>query len=325
MVAPTPPRVSIIIPCQAISSYAIESVGHCRQLDYPNYEIIVLPDAVDPTKDGMEGITVIPTGPVGPSEKRDLAAQHATGEILAFIDDDAYPRADWLTNAVVHFSSDRVGGVGGPAVTPPADGHLQRASGAVYQSIMGGGPYGYRYVPRAQREVDDYPTCNLLIRKSTFLEAGGFGTDFWPGEDTKLCLTITKRLEKTIVYEPDVLVYHHRRNVLKGHLKQVASYALHRGHFVRKLPETSRLPAYFLPTALIASLIGGAPALFFPVLREFYLAWVGFYLLLVLLSSIHATFPSLRLAFLTFIGTLLTHFVYGIWFVKGLTATRLER
>ncbi len=50
-----------------------------------------------------EGITIIPTGPVGPPLKRDIGAKKAKGEIIAFIDDDAYPRKDWLINAVKNF------------------------------------------------------------------------------------------------------------------------------------------------------------------------------------------------------------------------------
>ena len=54
-----------------------------------DYEILVLPD--EAANLDYPKTRVIPTGPVGPSEKRDRAIAYANGEIMAFIDDDAYP------------------------------------------------------------------------------------------------------------------------------------------------------------------------------------------------------------------------------------------
>ncbi len=319
-----PPRISIIVPCKTIGPYAVECVEHCNKLAYSNKEVLVLPDEVGGA-DLVPGATVIATGPIRPSEKRDLGADRSTGEILAFIDDDAFPRPDGLTHAVPLFEDERVGGVGGPAVTPPSDTLPLQASGAIYQSLMGGGPYAYRYVPGRHREVDDYPSCNLLVRKSTFLDAGGFDTEYWPGEDTKLCLAITKELGKSIVYVPGALVYHHRRNLFTGHLKQVSSYALHRGFFVKKFPETSRRLSYFLPSLLVLGLIAGLPLLFVPGLRELYLGIFGLYLLLVLLSSMHVAGGHVLLLALVFPGTVITQLTYGVWFLKGLASRSLAR
>ena len=317
------PRVSIIVPCRAIGPFAQECVAHCNELDYPDFEILVLPD--EPSADAavLPGAVVIPTGPAGPSEKRDIGAKYATGDILAFIDDDAFPRTDWLARAVPQFADPQVGAVGGPGVTPPSDGLLEQASGKVFESPLGGGPYAYRYAPAKSRLVDDYPTCNLLVRRSAFMEAGGFGTDFWPGEDTKLCLTITQRLGQTIHYDPDVLVYHHRRSIFSGHLKQVASYALHRGYFVKRFPKTSLRLSYFLPSLLLVGLFGGVPALFFPVLQMLYLGFLGLYLSLNLLSAIRVAPTRPALLFLVFVGTIITHLAYGAWFLRGLVSRRL--
>ncbi len=177
------PKVSIIIPCKQIGDYARESIERCLALDYPDFEIMVLPDL---ESDSISpNVRIIPTGVIGPAEKRDMAANVAEGEILAFIDDDAFPDRCWLSNAIAHFNKEDVAAVSGPGLTPANDCALQRSSGYVYSSLMGSGAYRFRNTIDGLREVDDVPSCNLLVKKSVFQQVGGFDTAFWPGEDTK--------------------------------------------------------------------------------------------------------------------------------------------
>ena len=313
--------VSIIIAAKTWQKSLEECVGRCLELDFSDYEIIILPDYhIERELDGH--IRVVPTGPITPPQKRDISIEHARGEILAFIDDDAYPRADWLKNALENFKDDAVAAVGGPAVTPSGDTLRQRASGNIYSSFLVSGQYVYRYLPRERLELDDYPTCNLLVRKSIMQALGGFNTHFWPGEDTKLCLDITKRLGKKIIYDPDVLVYHHRRPIFLPHLKQVASYALHRGYFVRRYPDTSLKISYFIPSIFLLFLFTGAILSFFlSPIRAVYLAILSCYALLVFIFNI---FQETLLIFLVFFGTILTHLTYGFYFLIGLFTKKLK-
>ena len=46
---------------------------------------------------------VVATGKVRPAEKRNIGIKAASGSIVAFIDDDAYPEAHWLEYAVKYF------------------------------------------------------------------------------------------------------------------------------------------------------------------------------------------------------------------------------
>ena len=256
-----------------------------------------------------------------PAKKRDLGVAHAKGEILAFLDDDAYPDKNWLVHAMGHFQDSEVAAVAGPAVTPATDSIRQKASGEVYSSLLVSGGYGYRYYPKRQREVDDYPSCNFLVRKSVMEEIGGFNTDFWPGEDTKLCLEITKKLRKKIIYDPQVLVFHHRRPLFIPHLKQIASYALHRGFFVKKYPETSLRAAYFIPSIfLVTIMLGGSLSLFSPGTRSLYMFGLLCYCAIVFFAAVR---KNPRLIPYVFLGIVLTHLAYGAYFIKGLCAKRL--
>lgn len=270
----------------------------------------------------MFPVRVIPTGAVSPADKRDIAAQAAKGEILAFLDDDAYPRPDWLTNAVAYFLDDSVAAVGGPAVTPPNDSFLQKASGAVFSSVLVSGAYVYRYLPREARDVEDFPSCNFLVRADVMRLIGGFSTAFWPGEDTKFCHDIVTKTGKRIVYAPDVLVYHHRRTLFRAHLKQVSNYALHRGYFVKKYPRTSLKPAYFAPSLLVTGLIAGAMlSVAVPPFGWLYSSVIAVYLACVLLSAVRNPVPMIPHVVA---GIVSTHLAYGIFFIKGLSARRLK-
>jgi len=319
--------ISIIIAVKTWQKNLEECVSKCLQLDYPAFEIIILPDESFSLPVSLPvplpiPVFIVPTGPVNPAAKRDMALKHAKGEILAFLDDDAYPLRDWLSRAADNFRSEEIAAVGGPAVTPDSDSARQKASGLVYSSFLVSGPYAYRYLPKKRKEVDDFPSCNLFVRRSVFEQVGGFNTQFWPGEDTKLCLDITCKLRKKIIYDPEVIVYHHRRRLFLPHLKQVANYALHRGYFAKRFPRTSLRISYFLPSILFLGIVaGGIFSLFSSGLRSFYLYGLTLYVLTVLVSSIYAGF---RFSHLVFSGIIVTHLAYGLYFLKGLFANKLK-
>jgi len=313
-------RVSIVIPVKTVSKYLMECIDACLRLDYPDLEILVFPDK----KEGInrKGVRVIPTGDVPPPVKRDLALKHAKGDILAFIDDDAYPRRDWLKNGMAHFRDRGIGAVGGPAVTPESDNIKQKASGLVLSSIIGGGLTRNRYRPSLKvTETDDWPTVNFIVRKDVFMKLGGFDNEYWPGEDTKFCLDLVKSGYR-IIQDPNVLVYHHRRGVFRPHLNQVRRYAQHRGFFVKRFPRTSMRIGYFIPSMFIAFLfLGFLASLMFTGLQVFYVFVLYFYLLLVFLSSINR---NLKLFYLTFTSIILTHIAYGSYFIRGLLSRSMK-
>ena len=179
-------------------------------LDYPNFEIILLPDY---STEAIDGVKVIATGPVLPGVKRNIGVKNSSGEFCAFIDNDAYPRSDWLTSALKYFEDPEVGGVGGPGLTPEADGFMQKAGGYVLSSFMVGN-LSSRYKTKSCFESDDIHSCNFIARKTVIEAAGGWNEKYWPGEDTLMCLAI-KKLGKKLVESSDVVVYHHRRSLFK--------------------------------------------------------------------------------------------------------------
>jgi glycosyltransferase involved in cell wall biosynthesis len=316
-----PPLVSIVVACPAPSPYLAECLDAISALSYRPFETIVLPDEPADDFPWPGHVRVIPTGKLRPAEKRNLGIEAAKGEIVALLDDDAAPLPDWLDHAIPYFSDPTVGAVGGPAVTPPSDPPLAQAGGLVYASPLVSGTCRYRYVSERVRDVDDLPSCNLLVRTATLRDIGGFRTDFWPGEDTILCLDITRKAKQRIVYDPWSVVRHHRRPLFGPHLRQVGRYALHRGYFAKRFPETSRRISYMVPTIFVCGLVLGAVASFFhPWIRIAYLGALAFYLATTFLASFH---PNLLRWLQVWLGVMATHLVYGVRFLQGILSRRM--
>ena len=330
------PLVSVVIACPNRSWMLDECLKALAAQTYRNFEVIVLPDGTDggsgapaPMPEDV-AISFLPTGKVRPAEKRNIGIKAATGEIVAFIDDDAYPDAHWIEYAVRYFGDETVGAVGGPGVTPPNDPFLARIGGRVYDNLLVSGNYRYRYkAGGVRRDVDDYPSCNLFVRKVLLDSFGGYRTDFWPGEDTLLCKDIVDS-GKRIVYDPWVVVCHHRRALFGPHLRQLGRYAFHRGYFVKRFPSNSMHLSYFVPSLFVLYLFVWAALVIIPqpivMSVEFFIVWNAamtvpllVYVALVALTAF-ALNPLVWL--MTACGVFATHVTYGIRFIGGLLARR---
>ena len=314
-------KFSIIIIVRKINDYVKEVAKHIKDLDYQNFEVFIVTDVKEDFDFKDLRFKLLLAEKFSPGEKRNQGAKNAVGSVLAFLDDDSYPNKDWLRNAAAVFEDVDVYALGGPAVTPLNAGYSERMSGRVIESAFVSGNTTYRYTPKSKRMVDDYPSVNLFVRKDSFDSVGGFTPYFWPGEDTKLCLDLVTKYDKKFLYDPSVLVYHHRRGLLLPHLKQISRYGQHRGQFAKIFPETSRIPAYFAPSAFVVGLaFGPIICSIIPTLWTIYY-WVIFvYLSILFIESAKVAFKEKStFAFFEFaVAIFMTHVVYGINFLIGL-------
>jgi glycosyltransferase involved in cell wall biosynthesis len=318
------PKISVIVPLKRLNAYAAECLRHLRSQTYRNFDVYVITDEPQCMDVPDLDVYFLASGPVPPNVKRMQAARASDAEIVAFIDDDAYPTPGWLEAAIGHFADASVIGVGGPGVTPPQDSAQRQASGAVYASRLVSASYVYRYLPRAQCDVDDYPSCNLIVRREPFLKHVPACLRYWPGEDTKLCLLLTREEGKRIVYDPQVAVYHHRRDLFWGHFRQVWNYAVHRGFFAKRYPETSLRPQYFIPSAFVLANLAFLPLWRAPSLRVPLLLVVGLYVVLTALASLEALRAHRANPLLVALGIYLTHVTYGFGFLLGIARPELD-
>ncbi|MFH1601762.1 MAG: glycosyltransferase [Candidatus Shapirobacteria bacterium] len=315
---------SVIVPVPKINDYIRkEIVPSLEKQTYKNFELILVPDTKDKKENFPSFVKIYPSWPkLGPADKKDLGVKKARGEIVAFLDDDAYPDKDWLKNALRALMPSAVAAVCGPGVTPPHDSLLARVSGWVWSSWLGAGGAGtYRCWPGKKRKVDDYPTFNLIVKKREFKGSGGFDSCFWPGEDTCLCHNLVYNLKKKIIYDPKILVYHHRRNIFLPHLRQIGRYGLHRGYFVKVLPRTSRRLGYFIPAAFALGVLLGPLSLFFSsLLFKIYLAVLSIYAILTALTSlwVFSKSKNLLISLLLIPTIFISHIYYGLCLIMGL-------
>lgn len=318
------PKISIIIPLHIETDDFRETIRECLLLDYPNFEILVGIDNNIKFKSNDPRVFIFKTGKnlTGPGEKRDMGILKAKGELIAFLDDDSYPERKWFKQSVKVINKMKVSAVCGPGLTPPADSFSRKVTGAVLASPLGSGPYYYRFIKGYPRFVDDYPAYNLIVTRSALLKIGGFGTKFYGGEDTTLCLKLINAGEK-IYYHPEIVVYHHRRSFPFDYMKQVGNVGLHRGYFAKTFPQTSLRLSYFAPAIFT---LGAFSIVLFSIIS-------GKLLQLIILASIFYTIiflyslkdnSFLVSLFLPF-AIILNYLAYGTKFVKGLFLVKLER
>ena len=243
------PKISIVIPLYVICDRFFTDLKKFQRLNYSNYEILVVCDKKVDIKEPKVKVLLTGKKVTGPAEKRDLALFKAGGEICAFIDDDAYPDPNWLMSAVNIFKNPKIAAVGGPGITPKEDLYPAQLTGLVYSSFFCGGFARHRFIQEKARFTTDFPAYNLIVKTSVLRKVGGYGSSFYGGEDTFLCLKIVKAGWK-IFYSPKVVVYHHRRPLFGPYLAQIHNVGIHRGYFAKRFPETSRRISYFLPSLL---------------------------------------------------------------------------
>jgi O-antigen biosynthesis protein len=225
------PRISVVV-CTFNGSRTIRKcLASLTALDYPDYEVIVIDDG---STDGTAEIVaefpcrVIHQTNRGLSTARNVGLKASTGEIVAYIDDDAFADRDWLHFLAVAFRKSNHAGVGGPNIAP-ADGFAA--------TVVARSPGGPCHVMLSDDVAEHIPGCNMAFRRDALMAIGGFDPQFLvAGDDVDICWQI-QQTGQTIGFAPAGVVWHKRRNSVRGFLRQQAAYGKAESLLAAKWPE----------------------------------------------------------------------------------------
>jgi glycosyltransferase involved in cell wall biosynthesis len=193
------PATSVVIPCYNGERYLGETLESIRKQTTPVREIFVIDDGSNVPLQAPPGWTgpplhIIRTPNRGQSAARNFGASRATGEFIAFVDaDDLWqPRKIEAQEAALR-------------ADPGAAGCFTRCLDA--PGFFGFGPY-----PEPDVSDDEFllvlwynnffPPSAVMVRRETFVKAGGFREDIRGPEDIELWLRLLRQGRLVQVPEP---------------------------------------------------------------------------------------------------------------------------
>ena len=252
---------SIVIPTFNRPAQLNACLDSIASLDYPRHlvQVIVVNDG-GPAPAPADGVLVLHQPHSGPAAARNLGAQHADGEILAFTDDDCRPAPDWLRRLDEQFSA------------TPGDIVAGRVRNTLDRNV---------YAATTQL-ICDYlclpTTNNLAVPAAAFRATGGFDAS-WPmaaAEDREF-VERWRAQGRGISRAPAAVVDHAHNLSLRTFLRQHYGYGRGAYYFRRASRGAVRLePASFYWDLLRFPAAQGRPGLVFPALLSQFATALGF-------------------------------------------------
>jgi len=212
------PRVSVVV-CAYNGDQLIEKCLRSLQAcDYPELEVLICDDgSTDRTLEIARSfpyrILELPRVGLGGARNAGLAA--ATGEIVAFMDADAFCHPEWLYHLVLSFEEE-IAGTGGSNLPVPESGFTERAvarsPGAPVEVLV------------TDDRAEHVAGCNMAFRADVLRELGGFDPIYTAaGDDVDVCWRLLDRGLR-IGFTPAAQVRHHRRDSVSRYLRQQFGY-----------------------------------------------------------------------------------------------------
>ena len=239
-----PPIVTVIIAARPDQA-EVKAVAAARDLDYP-------PDRLE----------IIVARGKQPSVQRNTAVRKARGEFIYFLDDDSIADSQNLKRAIERFADDDVQMVGGPNLCPLDAPQIEKEFATVMANSLAFGPSRARYAPIGtlrESSEKELILCNLIARRSAFLEAGGFDEALYPNEENALMDELSKRGGK-LLYDPEFVAERRPRPDMPSFSKMLKNYGRGRAEQFRLHPTSGSILNLAPPALVVYSIM--APFIF---------------------------------------------------------------
>ena len=273
---PTLARASVVVPTNyARPAELRRCLKSLAELDHPDYEVIVVDNRpADAPPADIEGARVVRESRPGASAARNRGASVATGEIIAFTDDDVQAHPGWLSALGSRFARQpHLSAVTGLVV--PLE--LETQAQILFEQSGSGPDRGYapltfsragRFLVRrcdeqdGQRQVRSlYRTgefgigANMAFRTAVLQASGGFDEALGPGRPTHSGEDLALFVEllaagHQIGYEPTAIIEHQHRTTMADLDRQLHDYGV--GFTAMLTAVTVRNPWHVLGLAAIA-------------------------------------------------------------------------
>ena len=237
--------ISVIIPAKN----AADTIADClraillQRYVATDYEIIVVDDgSTDQTAEIANSmrVRVIHQDNAGPAAARNVGADAAYGDILAFTDADCVPSPEWLHYITLPFQDPQVIGTKGTYRT--------NQSKFVPRFVQQEYEYKYRRMSR-QESIDFIDTYSAAYRRKVFLENGGFESAFAvPSvEDQELSFRLARKGYR-LVFAPKAVVYHQHDKGMREYIRRKLGIGYWKAFMLRWLPEKTFKDSHTPPT-----------------------------------------------------------------------------
>jgi mycofactocin system glycosyltransferase len=249
----TTDEVAIVIPARDRA----EGLARCLRSVGPACERVVVDDgsrdpaAIATVAAVAGGVVVCHQRAAGPAQARNAGAAATSAPLIAFVDSDARPDADWLAGLIGHFADPRVAAVAPRVSVPVGDGAVSAYEAARSPLDLGDEPG----LVGPGRRVGFVPATALVLRRSAFEAIGGFDSGLTVGEDVDLVWRLSDA-GWTVRYEPSVVVEHPRRARPRAWLGQRLAYGSSAGPLGRRHPDAMRhlvIPRWAVAPWLLAA------------------------------------------------------------------------